>query len=235
MTRQIPDIVYYKDQDHVPLSITGKGLPYPKDFDLRPLMMHTACWRGFYCNYAIRQERLWLTHLVVRHNGEYPIIGDVKALYEEERFLAADEEEPAPLRGRRVGTIVVDPDKSKIGHRMVSYDGGIYAGLNVPAPLTGGILLGIDDVDVPYIQYDLHYLITSKVILELLFDNGNLVKTNDLSAEVDQMRKYALKLPEMDHKSDFYIQFETEVKTWMRSILSLEYKFLDMKNPPEPY
>ena len=163
MTRQIEDLIVYEDQRREPLGISGTGLPHPKDFGLNPIPMGTACWRGFYCEYTIRQNCFWLTHLVVRQDGGYPLINGVQALYEDAYILADDEDAPEPLLGRSLGTVVGSPDKSKIGHRQVEYDGGIYRGLNVSAPLTGGILWGIDDIKVPYIQIHLNNLINTFV------------------------------------------------------------------------
>jgi hypothetical protein len=225
MTRQIVDLVVYEDQKREPLGISGTGLPHPKDFGLNPIPMGTACWRGFYCEYAIRQNHLRLTHLVVRNDGEYPPITGVTALYEDAYILNDGEDEPEPLVGRSVGTIVGSPDKSKIGHRQVQYDGGIYAGLNVPAPLTGGILWGINDINVPYIQIHLNNLISSSVILELLFENGMLVKTIDHSVVVAAKREEVLGMKHPDFRSPEYAPFEANIEAWIRSTLSLDYRF----------
>ena len=226
MTKQIVDVVYHNSERLFPLSISGTGLPHPRDYGLHPFMISTACWRGFYCEYTIREDRLWLTRLVVRHDGEYPVIDGVKALYEEDRFLAADEEEPEFLLGRLVFQETVKDSETII--RELHYDGGIYENLNVPASFTGGILVNMGDVDVPYIQYDFNYLSSSETILELLFEKGVLVKTIDHSAAVAAKRDELVKKQRPEYKRAGYDLFEADIKTWIRSTLTLDYNFHDM-------
>lgn len=228
MTKQIVDQIIYEGERHLPLSISGKGLPHPRDFGLNPFTISTACWRGFYCQYTVRDNRLWLTHLVVRDITEYPPISGVHALYEENRFLEDDEVEPEHLLGRGVGKIVGSPDRSKIGRRELHYDGGIYTSLNVFAPLTGGILLGIGDIETPYIQYDLHYLITSQIILELVFRDGELVNKIDHSATIAGKREQLLSLQRPDFGTSEYEVFKIEIKEWIRSALTYPYLFGDI-------
>ncbi len=228
MTKQIVDQIIYEGERHRPLSISGKGLPHPRDFGLRPGMMSTACWRGFYCEYTVRQDQLWLTHLVVHHDGEYPPIAGVNALYEDERLLGENEDEPEPLPGRWLETVWVMQGETEVSGWGIIYDGGIYANLNVPAPLTGGILLAIDDLDIPpYIQYDLSHLISSKTILELLFEKGTLVKKIDHSAAVAAKREQVLALQVPDYETPEYDLFEAEIKAWIRSTLTRDYQLFD--------
>jgi hypothetical protein len=226
VTKQIVDVVYYNNERLFPLSISGKGLPHPKDFGLHPFMISTACWRGFYCEYTIREDRLWLTRLVAQHDGEYPVIDGVKALYEEDRFLAADEEEPEFLLGRWVFEETAKDSETVL--RELHYEGGIYENLNVPAPLTGGILLDMGDIDVPYIQYDFSYLSSSETILELLFEKGVLVKTIDHSAAIAAKRDELVKKQRPEYKSAEYDMFEADIKAWIRSTLTFNYSFIDI-------
>jgi len=226
MTKQIVDAIYYNNERHLPISMSGKGLPHPRDYGLDPDMRSTACWRGFYYQYTIRQERLWLTHLVVNHKGDYPLIDGVSVIYEKDRILKDDEAEPEFLDGRWV--LRLTSADSKTVKRTVHYDGGIYSNLNVLAPLTGGILLGIGDVDVPYIQYDFSHLSGYETILELLFEQGILVKTIDHSTSVAAKRDELMKVEQPEYESVEDDLFEADIQTWMRSTLMLEYKFLDM-------
>jgi hypothetical protein len=232
MTKQIVDSIYYNNERHLPLSISGKGLPHPKDFVLDPFGVSSACWRGFYCDYTIRESQLWLTHLVVNHDGDYPQIDGVDAIYEEDRILKADEVEPEFLDGRYVFRSL---SGSSQGERELHYDGGIYTHLNVPAPLTGGILLGIGSVDAPYIEFDFNYLSHSETVLELLFENGVLTKTIDHSAAIAAKRDELVQKQIPEFKSAEYDLFKADIKAWIRSTLTLEYQFLDMKWLEEIY
>jgi hypothetical protein len=59
------------------------GLPTPADYGLVPGMMHTACWRGFYLTYLIRDEKLVLDKLTLRAaDNNYPPVNGVSAVEE---------------------------------------------------------------------------------------------------------------------------------------------------------
>ncbi len=78
MTAQVPDTLLYNDKPYDLTGMEGSGLPSPDDFGMQPVMMHTACYRGFYCTYVIRDEQLYLSGLTVRsESGEYPPVNGV--------------------------------------------------------------------------------------------------------------------------------------------------------------
>src|SRR5512145_3212170 len=78
MTGQIHDKVLYEGTEYDLVSVNGEGLFEPSIYGLLPQMLHTACWRGFYCAYAIEQFNLLLTSLTIRtHNGQYPPISSL--------------------------------------------------------------------------------------------------------------------------------------------------------------
>ena len=78
MTGQIHDQVNWRDQTYALLSSNGAGLFEPATFGLFPTMLHTACWRGFTCAYAIEASALLLTALTIRTlDGKYPPLNGV--------------------------------------------------------------------------------------------------------------------------------------------------------------
>jgi hypothetical protein len=75
MTGQIHDRVIYEGIEYDLISVNGEGLFEPSTYGMFPKMLHTACWRGFYCTYTIEQLDLFLTSLTIRTNDEqYPPI-----------------------------------------------------------------------------------------------------------------------------------------------------------------
>lgn len=66
MTGQIHDKVFFKDMEYDIVSQNGEGLFEPSTCGMFPTMIHTACWRGYYCSYAIEQFDLLLTNLTIR-------------------------------------------------------------------------------------------------------------------------------------------------------------------------
>jgi hypothetical protein len=75
MTGQIHDKVFYNGTEYDLVEQNGGGLFDPSAFGMFPQMIHTACWRGYYCRYAVERFDLLLTRLKIRtHDEQYPLI-----------------------------------------------------------------------------------------------------------------------------------------------------------------
>lgn len=75
MTGQIHDKVLFEGTEYDLVGQDGEGLFEPSAFGMFPQMIHTACWRGYYCAYAVERFDLLLTHLTIRtRDGKYPLI-----------------------------------------------------------------------------------------------------------------------------------------------------------------
>ncbi len=80
MTAQIPDCVWYRDDDYRIIGIKGERLLTPLDFGITPVMMSTACYRGYQAFYTCIDQQLLLTALTVRtKDNHYLPIHGVKA------------------------------------------------------------------------------------------------------------------------------------------------------------
>lgn len=80
MTAQVPDHLFYEDEQYAIVGVDGSGLLTPADFGLEPVMMSTACWRGFIADYAVDGERLILSALTVRTvDDQYPPLKGIAA------------------------------------------------------------------------------------------------------------------------------------------------------------
>lgn len=87
MTAQIPDEVLYKSRKYEIAGIAGSGLFDPADLGIKPDMMHTACYRGYYCTYKVRGGQLYLDQLTLRtEDMTYPDIAGVSPEQGEEWF-----------------------------------------------------------------------------------------------------------------------------------------------------
>jgi hypothetical protein len=53
LTAQIHDTLLLDGQEFNIVAQAGGPLPGPLDFGMHPRELHTACWRGFYCGYAL--------------------------------------------------------------------------------------------------------------------------------------------------------------------------------------
>ena len=63
MTAQISDSVKFEGRTYTLAGVNGTGLFEPEALGLHAVPMHTACWRGFYCTYAVRDRQLELEEL----------------------------------------------------------------------------------------------------------------------------------------------------------------------------
>lgn len=65
MTAQIADTFYYKGEEYSMIDLAGRGLIVPKDYGMKPEMMHTGCYRGFYSTYELTDTGLYLKEIVI--------------------------------------------------------------------------------------------------------------------------------------------------------------------------
>ncbi|MBX3081541.1 MAG: hypothetical protein KF716_07870 [Anaerolineae bacterium] len=95
MTAQIPDNFIYRGEEYALVGKEGDGLLTPLDYGMRPVMIHTACYRGFYCAYLVTEDGLYLTNMTVRTaddvypvvDGYQPSVRDFTAIYRDMRIL----------------------------------------------------------------------------------------------------------------------------------------------------
>ena len=65
MTAQIPDTYHYKGKKY---SIIAMSAPIdfdPVEYGFFPISPHTACWRGYVCEYEITDDELYLRRLSI--------------------------------------------------------------------------------------------------------------------------------------------------------------------------
>lgn len=77
MTSQIPDKFIYNGEEYELVGVDGGELITPQDYGMEPEMLHTACYRGFYCKYKLTDDGLFLTEMVIGkvEEGYQPIEG----------------------------------------------------------------------------------------------------------------------------------------------------------------
>jgi hypothetical protein len=78
VTTQLPDEVFFDGQWFSVTAVDGAGLFDPAAQGLELRWIHTACWRGHICRYAIVEQRLVLQDLAVGSDSEPPPIGVVR-------------------------------------------------------------------------------------------------------------------------------------------------------------
>jgi hypothetical protein len=88
VTAQIPDTYIYKQKQYDLVGITGGQLFSPEDFGMTPEMIHTACYRGFYATYEIKEDSIFLKEVTMRErDGNYEPINKVMPKQGEDGFV----------------------------------------------------------------------------------------------------------------------------------------------------
>ncbi len=82
MTAQIDDTLVWNRSTYSINAIALENdddLFDPDKYSLQPEMMHTACYRGYFCTYNILKNNLFLSKLTIRQESDnYPIINGIE-------------------------------------------------------------------------------------------------------------------------------------------------------------
>jgi len=101
MTAQIMDRFLFRGEEYRLVGGEGGPLISPQDFGMEPGFIHTACWRGFYSTYEIKDDQIFLVEMTMREkkgnyiaiNNKMPEVTEHQACYEN-IYL------PVPFTGR---------------------------------------------------------------------------------------------------------------------------------------
>ena len=179
MTAQIGDIYRYQKKEYTIVALSSAILFDPKNFGLEAHTSSTACWRGYWCEYAIENDELLLKNLYLFNaDGKYPPFNGVEVSPPEfEKYECC--------RGskKRRGKLTMP---AHFGHR-------VYRDVNLPVPYTGRILLGDGFMQEYYIHMGFQRGWAYKKLIELVFEEGILLECNDLS-HIAKAQREAIKV-----------------------------------------
>lgn len=162
MTAQIGDIYKYKKKEFTVVALSSVMLFDPKNYGMEPHASSTACWRGYWCEYAIEEFELLLKDLYLYNSDDkYPPLNGVE--------VSLPEFKEYKCQGGK--KIIM---KAHFGHR-------VYKDVNIPIPYTGKILLGDGFMREYYIHMGFQRGWAYKKLIELVFEEGILLECNDLS------------------------------------------------------
>ena len=176
MTAQISDEVLWDGKSYSLIGTSGAELFNPEDFGMVPVMLHTACYRGFYATYTISEGFLYLQNLTIKdQNDHYPDIGGVTPIHR------ADE----PVE-EKITTCV----KTGIVLHSFDYQPGVteYRKLSYKVPFTGEIRIAKDFIQKEYVHMGFQKASAFKTVLDIKLDAGTVVEIQDRSDEAKNIR-----------------------------------------------
>ena len=163
MTAQFHDSVWYQSRRYALVNVNGKGLPTPKDFGMQPVMMSTGCYRGYVSEYSVIEQKLILTNMTVRaKDGNYRAINGVKP---------------------KVDDLLPESIRKKIQNLPNRYEN-----LQVLVSFSGNLLTAIDFIEEMYVHLGFQRPTSYRTVIELVFDNAQLVSTTDHSRMMARIR-----------------------------------------------
>ena len=185
MTAQVPDTVTIDGTRYALCGVRGEGMFNPAEQGIETAAPHTACWRGSVCGYLVAGERLLLDHLQIWSDpGRWP-------------------RNRAVIREFFGDRLTIDED-----HWVDA------AGLAIPIPFTGGLLLGDGFIDGLDDAPGFHPAWTYQRVLEVTFEGGHLLAAFDRSAEMAELRAHDGRLSREETK---------DLVTWIDDSFRLDY------------
>lgn len=175
MTAQIADIYRYKKDEYKIIGMTKPMTFNPHDYGLEPQSCCTACWRGYWCEYDIRDNGLYLEKLFMfNREDKYPELNGVSVspIEYQEGYVSS-------LNGmkRRKTSF---PKYS--GHRL-------YEGVNLFIQYTGKILAGKNFLSQYYIHMGYQKFYAYEIVKEFIFEEGVLQDIVDHSDFAKSIRE----------------------------------------------
>ncbi len=108
MTAQITDIYYYKTKQYNLVAMSDKPNFHPKNLGLDVTFKCSACWRGYWCEYEISEDEIFLKKLFVNTaDGKYPDINGIKVNKKPDRFLGHRVYEGLSIATKYTGKILL--------------------------------------------------------------------------------------------------------------------------------
>jgi hypothetical protein len=191
MTAQLHDQFIVEGESHNVAGVSGDGLFDPEAYGLQPVSWNTACWRGYVATYALRDRRLVVRELELNlsmpHQGASATVA-------------------APL----LNGVEARRSPEPYGFEYV------YEDLGLLLPYNGGLLLARGFLDDLYVHMGFHPAWKYRKVLELIFEEGRLIETHDVSKRIARLRKTMMSSPVGSHR-------EQAVLDWIESTFQLDY------------
>ena len=173
MTAQIHDSVRFAGEAYALVGCSD-GEPFlPADVGYRPVMASTACWRGYVCGYEVKDGWLHLRDLSLSHRPDNPPSHSPEGA----PHLRQQQQQPPDLHG----VAAVWEDMSLMGNWC-------FCDVSLPLSYTGGLVIGRNFIRALDEHMGFEPAWKYRLVHELLFEQGRLVQSRDVSLEMERLR-----------------------------------------------
>lgn len=195
MTAQVQDSLHYLGEEHA-LAAFSDGEPFsPTNAGYRPVVASTACWRGYICNYEVKNGLLQLREMWVNHQpDEAPV---------------SRRQQPPDLNG----VAAVLDKKSFFGDWH-------FREVELPLAYTGGLVIGRSFIRELYVHMGYHPAWKYQYVHELIFEQGQLVEARDISPEMAGIRTKVQDEPKPGTKAS-----RDQIGEWIANCFSRDYGY----------
>ena len=161
MSAQIMDSVIIENSTYRIIEVSAPGMMFkPSEYGLGPNMRCTACYRGHWCDYQIKDSNLFLKDFYMYNEEQkYPTLNGVDVLGE------------------------VTSESEKMGHKK-------YEDVFLFMPYTGKMLVGEEKVFDFYVNGGRQKCWAYKKLIECTFEEGKLISLMDYSSLAEKLREY---------------------------------------------
>lgn len=172
MTMQIRDTCKHNNKRFSIVEMSAPMAFNPKDYGLEPQLRCTACYRGYWCEYNICDDELYLQNFYMFNlDNNYPPLNGANV--SEQKF-----EKAKKYTSKGVETALIEEN---MGHR-------VYENVNLNIPYTGRILVGDEYIRNYSIFMEYRLCWAYKILQEFVFEDGLLLETIDHSKYVEELR-----------------------------------------------
>lgn len=203
MTAQIGDHYFGNKKEYTAVALSVPMNFKPQNYGLEPQSCCTACWRGYWCEYNITEDGLFLQNFYMNNSkGNYPDLNGVSV-------SPVSYHEVIRLDLKRK-TEAIAQAEDYMGHRK-------YEDIMMRIPYTGRMLVGRKFLSRYYIHMGFHRSWSYEELREFIFENGYLKGTIDHSDMAQKIRE------EIESKKLKPVNTEENIAKFVKKSFSLDY------------
>ena len=207
MTGQIPNTFVVEEKTPYEQILNQKGpICSPEDFGLSTFMSTTACRRGYHLTYGIVDGTLYLEKMLLNTKDPKKINGiEPKSTQNAVKIASGKGNDQS--------------NKKAWIQKYYNMFQLVYENLHVKPNFTGMVYLGEKIARGYSIHMGNQPIWTYEGVLEVVFDKGTVVESNNVSKTIKKFRKNMGKKPfgpdQSEKKSEKIKQIKKEIREWL--------------------